>query len=97
MIANALASAGHTAYASMRDLAGQNAHQVEEVATYAKDHGVDLRTVELDVQSDVSVTRGFDGRVTRIGSGQSAELQGTRASCLRRNPIADGLPCLAPM
>ncbi len=55
MIADALAGAGHTAYASMRDLSGDDARQVEEVATYAKDHGVDLRTVELDVQSDTSV------------------------------------------
>ncbi len=56
MIANALAGAGHTAYASMRGLSDQNAHQVEEIATYAKDHGVDLRTVELDVQSDASAS-----------------------------------------
>ena len=54
MIADVLAGAGHTAYASMRDLARTNAHQVEEVAAYAKDHGVDLRTVELDVQSEAS-------------------------------------------
>ena len=56
MIANALAGAGHTAYASMRGLSDQNAHQVEEIATYAKHHGVDLRTVELDVQSNASVS-----------------------------------------
>ena len=56
MIADALAGAGHTAYASMRGLSGDNAHQVEEVAAYAADHGVDLRTVELDVQSDASVS-----------------------------------------
>lgn len=51
MIANALAAAGHTVYGSMRDLAGKNAHQVAEVTVYAGEHGVDLRTVELDVQS----------------------------------------------
>ncbi|MGI4802859.1 MAG: SDR family NAD(P)-dependent oxidoreductase, partial [Janthinobacterium lividum] len=51
MIANALAAAGHTVYGSMRDLSGKNAHQVAEVAVYAREHGVDLRTVELDVQS----------------------------------------------
>ena len=54
MIANALAGAGHTAYASMRSLSGKNAHQVEEVGAYARDHGVDLRSVELDVQSEES-------------------------------------------
>ena len=55
MIANALADAGHTAYASMRDLSGKNAHQVEEVDAYSRDHGVDLRSIELDVQSEHSV------------------------------------------
>ncbi len=60
MIANALAGAGHTAYASMRSLSGENAPRVEEVAAYARDHGVDLRTVELDVQSDRSAAAAVD-------------------------------------
>src|SRR5579872_6347933 len=54
LMANALAASGHTVYASMRDLGGRNAGQVNEVASYAQAHGVDLRTVELDVQSDAS-------------------------------------------
>lgn len=54
MIANALAGASHTAYASMRSLSGKNAHKVEEVGGYARDHGVDLRTLELNVQSEDS-------------------------------------------
>ena len=54
MIANALAGAGHTVYASMRGLSGKNAHQVEEVGAYARDHGVALNAVELDVQSEQS-------------------------------------------
>ena len=49
--ANALAKAGHTVYASMRDTTGRNASQVEAVGYFAKDNGVDLRTVEMDVQS----------------------------------------------
>ena len=54
MTAKALAHAGHTVYASMRDVAGKNAAQVASIADYAKAHGVDLRTVELDVQSEPS-------------------------------------------
>ena len=54
MTAKALAHAGHTVYASMRDVAGKNAAQVAGIADYAKAHGVDLRTVELDVQSEPS-------------------------------------------
>ena len=51
MTARALAQAGHTVYASMRDTAGRNAPQVANALAYAKEHGVDLRTIELDVGS----------------------------------------------
>ena len=54
MTAKALAHAGHIVYASMRDVAGKNAAQVASIADYAKAQGVDLRTVELDVQSEPS-------------------------------------------
>lgn len=54
LAARAMARAGHTVYASMRDTQGRNAPQVDAVNTYAKEHGVDLRTVELDVQSQDS-------------------------------------------
>lgn len=62
MAARALAHAGHTVYASMRDTAGRNAPQVAEVQAYAKEHGVDLRTVELDVASQPSA----DAAIARI-------------------------------
>lgn len=54
LTAQALAAGGHTVYASMRGLAGKNAAIADEVATYARQQGVDLRTVELDVQSEAS-------------------------------------------
>lgn len=54
LMANALAAAGHTVYASMRGLSSKNADRAREVAAYAERHDVDLRTVELDVQSDAS-------------------------------------------
>jgi NAD(P)-dependent dehydrogenase (short-subunit alcohol dehydrogenase family) len=57
--AKALARAGHTVYASMRETEGRNAARVAEIAAYAKDNGVDLRTVELDVASDASVEAGI--------------------------------------
>jgi NAD(P)-dependent dehydrogenase (short-subunit alcohol dehydrogenase family) len=55
MTARALAQAGHTVYASMRETAGRNAPRAAEVAAWSKEQGVDLRTIELDVQSDSSV------------------------------------------
>ena len=54
MASRSLAHAGHTVYASMRETMGRNAPQVAEVEKYAKDHGIDLRTVELDVASQDS-------------------------------------------
>ncbi|THK33645.1 SDR family oxidoreductase [Ensifer sp. MPMI2T] len=58
--AKALAKAGHTVYASMRDTTGRNAPQVASVAAWATKHGVDLRTVELDVSNEASVTAGVE-------------------------------------
>jgi NAD(P)-dependent dehydrogenase (short-subunit alcohol dehydrogenase family) len=60
LAARALAHAGHTVYASMRETTGRNAPQVTEAARYAKEHKVDLRTVELDVASDQSAKAGID-------------------------------------
>ena len=59
LAARALAHAGHTVYATMRETTGRNAPQVAEAARYAAEHGVDLRTVELDVASDASVEAGI--------------------------------------
>ena len=58
MTARALAEAGHTVYASMRDTAGRNAPRVAEAAAWAAERGADLRAVELDVQSDASADAG---------------------------------------
>ncbi|MEA1651668.1 SDR family oxidoreductase [Nitrospirillum sp. BR 11164] len=55
LAARALAQAGHTVYATMRDTRGRNAPQVEKAKAYAAEHGVDLRAAEMDVQSDASV------------------------------------------
>ena len=59
LAANALAHAGHTVYASMRETAGRNAPQVADLEACAKQHGVDLRALELDVNSKPSVDAGI--------------------------------------
>jgi NAD(P)-dependent dehydrogenase (short-subunit alcohol dehydrogenase family) len=59
MTARLLAQAGHTVYASMRETKGRNAPQVTAVAAWAAEQTVDLRTVELDVQSDASAEAGI--------------------------------------
>jgi NAD(P)-dependent dehydrogenase (short-subunit alcohol dehydrogenase family) len=55
LAARALAKAGHTVYASMRDTAGRNAGQVDEAKRFSSENNVDLRTIELDVLSQESV------------------------------------------
>jgi NAD(P)-dependent dehydrogenase (short-subunit alcohol dehydrogenase family) len=53
--AEALARAGHTVYASMRETTGKNADKVAEMAHFSAAHDADLRTVELDVATEASV------------------------------------------
>ena len=50
----ALARAGHTVHAGVRESATRNAPAVADIADYAAEHGVDLRAVELDVSSQES-------------------------------------------
>ena len=54
LAARALAMAGHTVYASMRETGGRNAVQVETMQKYSVDNQVDLRAIELDVASEES-------------------------------------------
>lgn len=56
MTAKSLAQAGHIVYASMRETAGRNAPRVDDITRWAAEHAADLRTVELDVQSEPSTT-----------------------------------------
>jgi NAD(P)-dependent dehydrogenase (short-subunit alcohol dehydrogenase family) len=75
-LSRALAQAGHTVYATMRETTGRNAPQVAEVARYAAEQGVDLRTVELDVASP-------------IGSVQSCSAASASRICSRRRSTSN--------
>ncbi|WP_426231701.1 SDR family oxidoreductase [Pararhizobium sp. DWP3-4] len=59
MTTRQLAQAGHTVYAGMRATEGRNAWAVSDAKAFAKEHNVDLRSVELDVASDASVEAGI--------------------------------------
>src|SRR4051812_47440981 len=54
LTAKALARAGHTVYAGMRNTASSNAPKVQEYAEFSTANGLDLRSVELDVSSQAS-------------------------------------------
>jgi NAD(P)-dependent dehydrogenase (short-subunit alcohol dehydrogenase family) len=51
----ALAQAGHTVYAGIRETTGRNADQVKEANEFADQHQVALHAVELDVSQQSSV------------------------------------------
>ncbi len=67
LAARALAVAGHTVYASMRETTGRNAAQVEAAQRFASENKVDLRTLELDVASQVSADQAIKTVVNRDG------------------------------
>ncbi|TDC39362.1 SDR family NAD(P)-dependent oxidoreductase [Micromonospora sp. 15K316] len=54
LTARALATAGHTVYASLRDIEGRNSARVKDLLELSLRAGLDLRVVELDVQSESS-------------------------------------------
>jgi NAD(P)-dependent dehydrogenase (short-subunit alcohol dehydrogenase family) len=67
LTAEALAKAGHTVYASMRDVAGRNAKNAAEMAKMSAGEGVDLRAVELDVLSEPSTNAAVEKIVAESG------------------------------
>jgi NAD(P)-dependent dehydrogenase (short-subunit alcohol dehydrogenase family) len=67
LTAEALAKAGHTVYASMRDVAGRNAANAAEMAATSARDGVDLRAIELDVQSEPSTNAAIEKIIAESG------------------------------
>src|ERR1700754_2951497 len=66
-IARATAQAGHTVYASMRDIDGRNAPQAQRLVDFASEQGLTLHPLELDVSSQDSA----DAAVTAILDAES--------------------------
>ena len=64
LTAEALAGAGHTVYASMRDIAGRNAKNAAEMTAIK---GSDIRPIELDVQSEPSVNAAVEKVLAESG------------------------------
>ena len=67
LAARALAKAGHTVYASMRETKGRNATQVEAAKKFAANEKVDLRPIELDVASEASADAAIKQVVAETG------------------------------
>ena len=67
LTAEALAKAGHTVYASMRDVVGRNAKNAAEMAATSARDGVDLRAIELDVQSEPSASAAAEQIIAETG------------------------------
>jgi len=62
-----LALAGHTVYASMRDTKGRHAPHVQDIESFARERGCDLRAIELDVSSQDSTSAAIDHIVAQNG------------------------------
>jgi NAD(P)-dependent dehydrogenase (short-subunit alcohol dehydrogenase family) len=67
LTAEALARAGHTVYASMRDIEGRNAANALALRLMNAEQGLDLRVIELDVQSQDSVDRAVADLIAEAG------------------------------
>ena len=67
LAARALADAGHTVYASMRETGGRNAAAVKATEEYATERNVDLRPIELDVASQDSADSAIEKIVAQSG------------------------------
>lgn len=67
LTARALAVAGHTVYASMRETTDRNSTQVEAAQKFATENKVDLRTIELDVASQESADQAIQTIIERDG------------------------------
>jgi NAD(P)-dependent dehydrogenase (short-subunit alcohol dehydrogenase family) len=67
LTAEALAKAGHTVYASMRDVVGRNAGNAAQMAETSAPDGVDLRAIELDVQSESSANAAVEQIIAESG------------------------------
>jgi hypothetical protein len=85
MAANALAEAGHTVYASMRETTGRNAPQVQEVKEYAREHGIDLRAIELDAPPSSCPAHSLREQITSSMPG-SRPIKPERMSTRRAQP-----------
>lgn len=67
MTARALADAGHSVWAGMRDIAGRNSTAASDATDYAASHAVQLLPIEMDVSDEVSVQNAVDAIVDTAG------------------------------
>ncbi len=67
LTARALATAGYTVFASMRSPEDRNSHRAEELLTFARQNKLDLRIVELDVQSQGSADAAVESILAAVG------------------------------
>ena len=65
--AEALASAGHTVYATMRDVSGKNKSKAEALAAFGKGTRGGIRVIELDVADQSSVDKAVEVAVSAGG------------------------------
>ncbi|MBJ7537114.1 SDR family oxidoreductase [Marinomonas transparens] len=68
LISVALARAGHHVYASMRDVEGKNADNARQLSALSRDEGITITPLELDVQSENSVSQAVNTVINERGA-----------------------------
>lgn len=63
----ALAEAGHTVYASLRDISGRNAERAKALRESSARNGLDVRVVDLDVGSQESANHAIQTMLDETG------------------------------
>jgi NAD(P)-dependent dehydrogenase (short-subunit alcohol dehydrogenase family) len=96
LAARALALAGHTVYASMRETTGRNAAQVEVAKQFAAENGVDLRTKDIGALAGTLLLESWSGkRVVELEAktrGSSADIAATLTDILGKPVKAEPVP-----
>jgi NAD(P)-dependent dehydrogenase (short-subunit alcohol dehydrogenase family) len=67
LTARALADAGHTVYAGMRDVTGTDAHAVADLNEYARAHAANLHAIAMDVTDEPMVNSAIKQVIDETG------------------------------
>ena len=63
----ALALAGHAVYVAMRETGSRNAHRLQEVEEFTRQHDVEMRAIELDASSEDSADSAIEAIISEHG------------------------------